>query len=498
MRFQMSWPLEKELGHEWYEMLYTHLYVRVHKVAEQYFKLGDLPKVRHWDSLWTHQKFSDQFLYYAGVIARGDKKTGGWEEMLKSELHRQYLIMGVIGKVLETTVFSELLFGATEEQSKLLKSQDTTMVMLEGYSRTYMRSNTIRALLRDDLLPPLFWDEVDKLSMQMVALLLPVVKLLDAHLPQSRQNSLRALHQDLHHIVAEAGYLSVGIRWSRSIFRFRTPLPGETNDDREQQHIDEAIYKSSKVMADKQDSFLQWRWLKDRAKATKATNTTTEKTGEEPVTEEPTPNCREPAAIQEHSTAVPTPTPAKKFLSRTPGSKQKKEPFFMAPSRMAKVQIVLWPSLQRFSAGGPLGQSNIDPATSSAEGSYETWLFKAAVVYYLGRLGSQYELQEAHPALHEHVSRAHWNRLWRRGPSKALLRELVPRLPEGMLLAAAIYMVAYLLVSTYAKGRLPEDAEEIYDEMDQRVRYFLAGSVGLFLFKCLITVISALWSAMRR
>ena len=132
MRFAMAWPRDKELPSAWFEILYTHLYARTFQLAERYFTYKHIPFVPQWDSLWVREDFSPQFVYYAGLVARGDAKTGGWETVLRKSYYRQYLIMGIIGKVLETSVFNELLFGADDSQATLLKAQDEATLHLEG------------------------------------------------------------------------------------------------------------------------------------------------------------------------------------------------------------------------------------------------------------------------------------------------------------------------------------------------------------------------------
>jgi hypothetical protein len=72
--------------------------------------------------------------------------------------------------------------------------------------------------------------------------------LMDKHFAESRKHSLRAIHQDLHHIVAEAGYLSIAIRWSKTIFRFVTPLHGQ-QWELEQDNADNDAYEASKGAA---------------------------------------------------------------------------------------------------------------------------------------------------------------------------------------------------------------------------------------------------------
>ena len=260
-----------------------------------------------------------------------------------------------------------------------------------------MRADSVRAVLCEDLLPPLFWQRVDELSLQLMTLLLPAIKLLDRCFTASRAASLRAIHQEVHHIVAEAAYLSVGMRWSKTIFRLRTPLPGETNDGREQQHVDGHVWDQSEAAAKQEDQELEAAWRAEQ-------------------------------------TAKPT------------GEQADDATAFFLPSRIAKVQIVAWPSLQRFAPGSPDGNLPERKGKSKGKskskavnrprirhGEYRSWLFKAAVVYYSGRVSAEYDGEEAHPTLRRWIWGSRWSTLLRRGPR---FRVLFPILTVWLVLLA--------------------------------------------------------------
>lgn len=117
-----------------------------------------------------------------------------------------------------------------------------------GYRRTNLRGHTVRTCLPEEILPPNYWPAVDALTMRLLVLLLPMLNLMDKHFADSRANSLRVVHQDLHHIVAEAGYLSIAIRRSRTVFRFDTPLLGNQWEF-DQHNADNDLYMASKEAA---------------------------------------------------------------------------------------------------------------------------------------------------------------------------------------------------------------------------------------------------------
>lgn len=178
-----------------------------------------------------------------------------------------------------------------------------------------------------------FWDAVDQLALQITTLLLPLLDLVENHLPARKLQSLRMFYQDLHTIVAEAGYLSIGIRWSRNIFRFSQPFPGEVWDN-DQEHVDDTIYKASEAAAKRADSAAERKWKLERA--------------ERPVM----------------------------------GQAGAKKAVWRRPSRMGKVQVILWPKLQRFAATG-----KVNPMMGVANGENLITILKSQVVYYHGLAG---------------------------------------------------------------------------------------------------------------
>lgn len=263
MRFGKSWSEEEQVD-GWFDLLSLDLLMRVKAFTKKHFEFEDIPNTSS-DSLWLG--FSKEFITYAGMIARQDKHRGGWDGLLRAKATRVPFTMGVIAKVLEVNVFDKLLFGADQVQEDLLSAQDIATIETEGeysptfsphtaykltrslgYRRTELRSRTVRACLGGDIIPPNYWPAVDALTMQLLALLLPMLNLMDKYFPDSRKHSLRAIHQDLHHIVAEAGYLCIAIRWSKNIFRFVTPLHGQ-QWELEQDNADNEAYEASKAAA---------------------------------------------------------------------------------------------------------------------------------------------------------------------------------------------------------------------------------------------------------
>ncbi|KAL2261457.1 hypothetical protein VTK26DRAFT_4110 [Humicola hyalothermophila] len=399
----MRWPEgddnRGELHSEWYEMVYTHLYVRTAEFVHRYFGHGD---IRQREGIWTGGGgFSRQFRWYVEQVARQDNAAGGWDQLLAMRLHREYLVTGVIGKVLEREVFEELLFGADETQRKMLEAHDEATIQQEGYQRTDLRSSCVRAALNDETLTPDFWPSVDRLSLQLTTLLLPLLRLMDRHFLASRGHSLRSFYQDLHGIVAEAGYLSIGIRWSRNIFRFSSPFLGQAWD-LDQQHVDDAIYNASKHATDRADRRAEQEW---RAKRDHQAQAQAQQSGGGPA---PTAGERAreyfAAAVDNLNILWNRVTTGQ---GKETGEQQAGDAGWRPPSRLAKVQIVVWPMLQRFATA-----TKIYPDEGYADGENITTLLRSQVVYYSGRTDQPAEQSEDVPTLEEWVLDRQQHREW--------------------------------------------------------------------------------------
>ncbi|KAK1767088.1 hypothetical protein QBC33DRAFT_570048 [Phialemonium atrogriseum] len=353
MRFTKEWPNE-ELPDGWYDMAYMDLFIRVQNFANKYFKFEDIPAVPG-ESPWL-DGFSDEFIYYAGTIARQDKHRGGWDAILTSKATRNSLVIGVIAKVLGISVFDKLLFGADKVQEEMLAAQDEATIETEGYRRTDLRALSVRTCMGDDIVTPNFWPAVDALTMQLLALLLPALDLVDRHFAGSRAaNPLRAVHQDLHHVVAEAAYLSIAIRWSGSIFRFVTPLPGQ-QWELDQDNVDNDVYEASKAAA---------------------------------------------VAAMPAAAAAP--------MQKGDGAgAETKGNLAAQPWLLAKVQIIQWPELQRWTPVGdpaaadpsfPDGDGDPGPGAGETVSS----IMRSRVVYYAGVTGDEADAAEAVPELADYV-----------------------------------------------------------------------------------------------
>ncbi len=135
MRFDERWAAG-EIPNHWYENRYRNLFRLARKFAVENFGYGDLPTPLAAGEggsgfVWL-EGTSKHFRCFVKKIAKQDKNAGGWDELLVKRRNREWLLTGVIGKVLETCVFEDLLFGADEGAKEMLEAQDECTLEFEG------------------------------------------------------------------------------------------------------------------------------------------------------------------------------------------------------------------------------------------------------------------------------------------------------------------------------------------------------------------------------
>ncbi|KAK0630039.1 hypothetical protein B0T17DRAFT_615746 [Bombardia bombarda] len=491
MRFIKQWPVE-EMESGWFEHVYIDLWLRVKKFADDCFGFADIKPEAWEESVWLAGKFSKEFMFYASLVARQDRFAGGWDGMLTKMLNRKYLVMGIIGRVLTTSVFEELLFGANQMQMQMLEAQDHVTIQHEA----------VRSILGGDTLTPYFWDQVDRLAMQTTSMLLPLVRIMDEWFPEANAESLRKIHQDVHDIVAEAGYLSIGTRWSKDIFRFSWPLPGQPWD-LDQRHYDEDIYNRSKAAADKLDSLTRQRWESERQGKAGAPAEPVESTSSYYVRQARASLANALLLNPLQGNSQSPPDDAAIAAANEPAMQgDAVGGTWFPPSRIAKVQIVLWPMLQRFAmmdvqyseaSTTSSDDSSPDAAIPSyfrhddAQGETITTLFKSYVVYYIGLVAPAGEQLETQPTLDQWVREQ--QRLRRRRRRLWLLQFSV------------CFLVMWGAALTLGVARNFPDSEigGLVNKVNNAVHYVGFEALGFFLrtvgyaFGCLSILAGYLW-----
>jgi hypothetical protein len=271
----------------------------------------------------------------------------------------------------------------------------TSGSLFTGYQRTDLRGRTVKAILGDGSLPVKFWDAVDVLTTKIVTTLLPLIDLIDEHFPEYRDVSLRGFYQDLHYIVAEAGFFSLTLRESKDIFRFTWPFPGQAWDLDQDNHDDE-VYKMSLEENMRLHAEQQRQQQEQQQQQQQEHSDADDDVFVTPPSSASLPN----------ATAKPV-----QFLQNLKkGVRFTKAPTAPPPAdlgaQIAKVHICLWPMLQRFSTPTPQWEEPPNrPRDLYPEPGHQyiTEIARARVVYYLGSTNPNAEQAERHPTLAQHI-----------------------------------------------------------------------------------------------
>lgn len=272
---------------------------------------------------------------------------------------------------------------------------------------------------------------MDSLAYQMTEMFLPLVQLMDKYFTESQQTSTRSIYQNIHHIVSEAAYLSIGIRCSRDIFRFSWPIPGQTWELDEIQ-ADETIYKLSREANEKIDEEAGRRWERRQRRQAKAA-TRADKNRSRTIWNKTWSLAKR---------AVDWVTGRGRSEAADNNVRFNSPTLWTPPSHLAKVQIALLPTLRRYAKAPKECDTNRTP------GEYITLVSKARVIYYVGRVDDEGDYAESKPTLHEWVGEgSSWPSAVFRFPK----RQTLQRLAVGALLLAA---AGWLLDVLAARGFL--------------------------------------------
>jgi hypothetical protein len=328
-----------------------------------------------------------------------------------------------------------------------------------------LRAQCIRTLLIGETLTAEFWPCVDRLAFQTTSLLLPLLRLMDRHFPDSRTKSLRNMYQDLHVIIAEAGYLSIGIRWSGNIFRITSPFPGEVWD-LGQEHIEPELYEMSEATNQRADRIAETMWREKRRRQYRQQQEREAQPG--------APTLREQAAVI--SSVL---SPLKDVWRRVTGQETEEDSGdeknnndeWHSASRMGKVQVIAWPMLQRFQTVGEL-----DPDTGAADGETITTVVKSQVVYYFGRIDNNGDQSDDVPTLSD------WVQQNKRDRRRRLLLPL-----RWVAYAAGVWLLLSFL-ALYISA-VNDILQAVNHGLGTVVKYIVR-EVVLFVLEILITVIA--------
>lgn len=235
------------------------------------------------------------------------------------------------------------------------------------------RYDTIHQYLTGDLFTSNFWSEVDRVTNGILVILLPLINMIGELDEKKSVGNERALwpeltevHQKLHNIVAEAAWLANGISFSRSCFWVEFSQPGQLWDIRQEHAIATNWTESSQAAADLFESTGAMRtWYDNR-------NAAFQKSGQPDK------------ALEQWTRNV--------YLPRNP---KPRDPV----RRTAKVQISMWPFLERYF---PHRQNTANGGDTN-EGDFTNTVQKAQVVYYAGEDSDAGEQLEEY-TLSQHLS----------------------------------------------------------------------------------------------
>lgn len=73
-----------------------------------------------------------QFVEYARCVAHEDRLRAGWDAVLADAAERRWLVVAVLGQIVERKIWNELLFGADDDLAARLADHDLSTITMEG------------------------------------------------------------------------------------------------------------------------------------------------------------------------------------------------------------------------------------------------------------------------------------------------------------------------------------------------------------------------------
>ncbi|KAI1424526.1 hypothetical protein F5Y12DRAFT_715287 [Xylaria sp. FL1777] len=249
---------------EFYRTNYQALYHKVCDFAEVWFGAGvyledlrdSIEDISAWEAPMT-----EQFIQYARIVAHEDHGYVNWKDIMNDPRHRKWLCVGILSQIIERKIFGELLFGAGEMFQHELERHDTRWILQEGFTRKDGRRQIARLALGSGLVPDHFWDAVDDLAGQTVLIFQPLLMLVALGSGRATAKDEAMFWQEVHTILAMAGYFQVCMAVSPSIFHVLSASPSARFQWEEEAHADTLIYKHSKEFHRSHEE--RWRVIAD-------------------------------------------------------------------------------------------------------------------------------------------------------------------------------------------------------------------------------------------
>ncbi|KAI0908511.1 hypothetical protein F4823DRAFT_563805 [Ustulina deusta] len=377
---------------DFYRETYLALYNKLCDLAEVWFGAGvyleDLRDSKDEISAWE-APMTEQFIQYARIVAHEDRGYVEWRDIMNDPRHRKWLCVGIFAQIIERKIFSSLLFGAGGTYKDELERHDVQWVLQEGFTRKEGRRQIARCALGGRLIPENFWEAVDDLTGQAVLIFQPLLMLVSLGSGRAAAQDTAKFWQEVHTILAMAGYFQVCTAISPSIFHFLSASPGSRFQWEDEAHADTAIYEHSKLFHRSHEE--RWRVIADlsskneTAKVTKLVESMYD--------------------VEDISMYMPFPLNDEEYR-------------FMDHQRRrgGKVMYAVFPKLTRYTAEN-IGEviADIRPATSpeiqeSGEGMRISLLSRSMVVYYQGFVHSPADRDDGIP-LDGHLEEISWSRM---------------------------------------------------------------------------------------
>ncbi|KAI0095836.1 hypothetical protein GGR51DRAFT_544581 [Nemania sp. FL0031] len=415
-KFVQSWQSEVKLAEDWspaqidfsewhgrtkhpadyddhfFRTTYDALYDAVVGFCDSWFGRIHLDDWRDRDedvSPWE-VPMTDQFIQYARMVAHEDRGYVSWKDILNDPEHRKWLCVGIFAQIIERRIFNQLLFGAGEPYQAELDRHDSRWLLSEGFGRKEGRRQIARASLGEGLIPDNFWDEVDDLAGQTVLIFQPLFMLMCLGTGQNPNRDGAVFWQQIHSILAMAGYFQVCMAVSPSVFHVLSASPGARFQWEEEAHADQELYNASKDFHKSHND--RWRVLAELSSKNENTKVTKLMEGLTDAAE----------------TALYLPLPPNEAEYRMMDHQRR---------RGGKVMYAVFPKLTRYKAEnvGEVRAVMMDPATAedlggAGEGIRITILNRCKVVYYQGLVHSPADQEDGVP-LESHLGEIAWERM---------------------------------------------------------------------------------------
>ncbi|KAI0151586.1 hypothetical protein GGR57DRAFT_513913 [Xylariaceae sp. FL1272] len=236
---------------EFYNLLYGTLFGKVIDLVDRFFDkdvhLEDYLDAKAEHSVWD-VPMTEQFVQYTRVVATEDAGYVKWHDILSDPQHRKWLCVGIIAQIIERKIFNHVLFGASKRFEMDLAEHDVHWLMSEGFTRKHGRIHIVREALNhgDGLVPEAFWDSVDDLAGYSFIIFKPLFMMMCLATGKTPQEEGPKLLQELHTIMALAGYFHICTSISPDVFHILSATPGARFDWGEEQAVDTKIYEKSR------------------------------------------------------------------------------------------------------------------------------------------------------------------------------------------------------------------------------------------------------------